>query len=481
MTGAQGQAGGGTGSQPYGIGPSTTHGASGTRSSGIIYPCNANGSGSFPAGTPQVGSIGMDPHWTDPWSGLARDSSAHHCAERLSIGEFLLQALSGASFTRTGEADPNGGTLAYWGRGAASQFSGSEGGLNLGGEIATSRLGMDYARDNWLTGLTLAHSVGKGDWSGGATRSGELETSLTSISPYTAVSISDRLQVWSTVGAGRGTLKIVHGNGDDWKEHLKTDLEWRMAAAGTRGGLIGTTGETGAQLSLVADALWSDTSSEHTDGLAASRAGVKQLQIGLEASWTAALNESARLTPKMAVGARHDGKDAETGFGVNLGGGISWSDPKRGITLDIEGRSLIAHQDEGARDWGVSATLAYRADPDSERGLSLKLGQVLGGRSNGGLAALIAHDNPDQRLGTNSGGRRTSELSYGFLVVGERFMATPRVSYEFSGTEREYNLGWSLATTERDPVLLLDILSTRRESGGAPPENGVRIEVNARW
>ncbi|MDE0039549.1 MAG: hypothetical protein OXU77_18630, partial [Gammaproteobacteria bacterium] len=37
----------------------------------------------------------------------------------------------------------------------------------------------------------------------------------------------------------------------------------------------------------------------------------------------------------------HDGGDAETGFGVDLGGGIEWSDPKRGISLDISGRTLF--------------------------------------------------------------------------------------------------------------------------------------------
>ncbi len=479
MTGARGQAGGGTASPPYGIGPSTAHGTPGGDSPGSAYPCNANGSGSLPLGTPQFSSFGTDSPRAGSGSGLAQDGGGR-CGERPSIGEFLLQALSGASFTRTVEADPGGGTIAWWGRGATSQFSGSDGGLGLGGEIATGRLGVDYVRGDWLAGLTLAHSAGKGDWSGGATGSGELEASLTSISPYAAISISDRLQMWSTVGAGRGTLKLAHGNGDEWTERLKTDLEWRMAAAGAMGGLIGATDETGPELSLVTDALWSDTSSGPSEGLAASQSAVTRLRVGLEGSWTLALNEEARLTPKVEVGARHDGGDAETGFGVDLGGGIAWTDPKRGISLDIAGRTLIAHDDGGTRDWGVSAAFVYRANPDSEKGLALKLGQDLGGQSSGGLAALFAPDPPGHRFGA-SGGRWTSELSYGFPTFAERFMATPRVSYGFSGTERDYSLGWSLAPTEHSLDLSLDILTTWRESGGAPPEHGFRIEANARW
>ncbi len=387
---------------------------------------------------------------------------------------------TGASFTLTGEADPGGGTLAWWGGGEHSRFSGGDGDLGLGGEVATGRLGMDYARGGWLVGVALAHSAGKGDWSGGV-GVGELQASLTSLSPYAAFSISDRLQIWSTVGAGWGALKLAHGTGDEWTEQLETDLQWRMAAAGARGDLFGAPDGAGPELSAVGDALWTDTSSGRTGGLVASRSAATRLRVGLEGSWAVALNEEARLTPKLEMGARHDGGDAETGFGVDLGGGIEWSDPKRGISLDISGRTLIAHEDEGARDWGVSASFAWNANPDSERGLSLKLGQDLGGRSSGGLATLFAPEPPGQSFGTSGGGRWTSELTYGFPVFGERFMAAPRLGYGLSGTARDYSLGWSLKQTEHGPDLSLDVLATRRENGQAAPEHGFRIEVEARW
>ena len=485
ITDARGQAGSATASSRHGIGAPMAHGTPGGHSSGSAYACSgpALGSnlGSPRVGSPQADSIGMDSPRAGSGAGLSQDGGAGRCGESPSIGEFLLQALSGASFARTGEADPDGGTLAWWGRGATAQFSGRDGDLGLGGEIAIGRLGVDYARGDWLAGLTLAHSAGNGDWSGGATGGGELEAALTSLAPYAALSITDRLQVWTTVAAGWGTLQLTHGNGDEWTEHLKTDLEWRMAAAGARGGLLGDTDETGPALSLVADALWSDTSSGPGEGLAASQSAVTRLRVGLEGIWTVALNDEARLTPKLEMGARHDGGDAETGFGVDLGGGIAWTDPKRGISLDIEGRTLIAHEDGSARDWGVSATFAYRANPDSEGGLALKLGQDLGGQATGGLATLFAPEPPGQPVGASGSGRWTSELSYGFPVFGERFMATPLVSYGYSATSREYSLGWGIAPTERGPDLSIDIRSTWRESGQGAPEQGVRIEVKARW
>ncbi|MDE0441951.1 MAG: hypothetical protein OXL38_07510, partial [Gammaproteobacteria bacterium] len=455
------------------------------------HPCDATPLGFHtrmgPTGvhSPRASAAGAD-RMDPPGAGVGRvgrfgqGGPAGGCGETPSTAEFLLQALSGASFTRTGEADPGGGTLAWWGRGERGRFSGGVGDVGLGGEVATGRLGADYARGGWLVGAALAHSAGNGDWSGGA-GAGELEASLTSLSPYAAFSISDRLRIWSTVGAGWGTLRLAHGMGDEWTEQLETDLRWRMGAAGARGYLFGAPDGAGPELSAVGDALWTDTSSGRTGGLVASRSAATRLRVGLEGSWAVALNEEARLTPKLEMGARHDGGDAETGFGVDLGGGIEWSDPKRGISLDISGRTLIAHEDEGARDWGVSASFAWNANPDSERGLSLKLGQDLGGRSSGGLATLFAPEPPGQSFGTSGGGRWTSELTYGFPVFGERFMATPRLGYGLFGTARDYSLGWSLKPTGDGPDLSLHVLSTRRENGRAAPEHGFRIEGEARW
>ena len=467
---------------------------------GGAYPCGAapgvsTGMGPIAVHSPRAGAASadrMDPPGAATVSypatgagatagfGQLGHGPAGGCGESPSAGEFLLQALSGASFTRTGEADPGGGTLAWWGRGEHARFSGGDGDLGLGGEVATGRLGVDYARGGWLVGVALAHSAGKGDWSGGV-GVGELEASLTSLSPYAAFSISDRLQVWSTVGAGRGTLQLAHGTGDEWTEQLETDLQWRMAAAGARGDLFAAPDGAGPALSAVGDALWTDTSSGRTGGLVASRSAATRLRVGLEGSWAVPLNEEARLTPKLEVGARHDGGDAETGFGVDLGGGIEWSDPKRGISLDISGRTLIAHEDEGARDRGVSASFAWNANPDPERGLSLKLGQDLGGRSSGGLAALFAPDPPGQGFGTNGGARSTSELAYGLPVFDEAFVATPRLTYGISDESREYSFGWSLKPTRHGPDWSLDILSTWREDGRAAPEHGFRLEVEARW
>ena len=83
-----------------------------------------------------------------------------------------------------------------------------------------------------------------------------------------------------------------------------------------------------------------------------ARATVTRLRLGLEASRPFALGPGsgsgagggAVLTPSLEIGVRHDGVDAETGFGLDLGGGLALSDPKRGLQAELRGRGLLAHQ-----------------------------------------------------------------------------------------------------------------------------------------
>ena len=65
---------------------------------------------------------------------------------------------------------------------------------------------------------------------------------------------------------------------------------------------------------------------------------------------------------------RHDGGDAETGFGLDLGAGLRLSDPTRGLEVEIRGRGLLFHESEGFRERGFSGALSWRQKPSSERG-----------------------------------------------------------------------------------------------------------------
>ena len=107
--------------------------------------------------------------------------------------------------------------------------------------------------------------------------------------------------------------------------------------------------------------------------LAAATADVTRLRLALEGSWEASLWTGSSLRPAFEVGLRHDGGDAETGFGLEIGGGLALTDPVLGLSAEIRGHGLLTHREDGFRDHGVSGALRYDPQPWSELGLSLSV------------------------------------------------------------------------------------------------------------
>ena len=416
-----------------------------------------------------------------------------------------LEALLGSSFTATGETDGSGGSLAFWGRAAQSSFDGREGTFSLDGETTTAMLGTDYARGRWLVGLALMQSSGEGGYAdagtgsvrcpqdldaetrevlcGGAVRQGDgdVEASLTAAVPYAAIQASDRLRLWGAAGYGTGEVTLKPSVGGS----LSSDISWTMAAAGVRSELLPPPKEgSGPTLALTADALWAGTSSEKTHELAESDSDATRFRVGLEGGYAIATEGGGRIVPTVEIGARHDGGDAETGFGVELGGGIAWTDPAIGLSLDLSGRTLIAHGNDDLEDRGFAASLAFDPNPGSERGPSLTLTQDWGGQAEGGLDALFATDPLSDRSGIGEAESRwRAEAAWGFPAFSGRFTGSPHAGLGLATGGRDYTLGWWLAPAANDnaPDVAFGVKGTRRESDIAGPAHDVRLEATMRW
>ena len=428
---------------------------------------------------------------------LFGDERAADRSRTLSGRDLLLSS----RFTLTGERDATGGNLAFWGRAAQSGFDGREGRFSLDGEAMTAMLGADYARDRWLAGMALMRSSGKGGGSyadpgsesgagSGSVRGagGKVEATLTAAIPYLTLQASERVKLWGALGHGVGEVMLKPELG----EMLKSDISWSMASLGLRGDLLPTkespgsesgSGAGGPALALVSDALWAGTSSEKTRGLAASESNVTRLRLGLEGSWKVPLEGDASITPKLEMGMRHDGGDAETGFGVELGGGITWMDPRLGLSLDFSGRALVAHDAGELENRGFATSLAFDPDPASERGLSFALRQDWGGQAEGGLDALFQADPLSDRTGSGStsGSRWSAEGAYGFPAFSGRFISSPHMGLGLATGARDSSLGWRLTPARNEPDFSFGLKATRRESDGAGPEHTLGFEISARW
>ena len=197
----------------------------------------------------------------------------------------------------------------------------------------------------------------------------------------------------------------------------------------------------------------------------------------------------ATFVPTVELGLRHDGGDAETGFGVDVGGGLAWVDPGIGLTAVLGARGLLTHEAGGLRDRGVAGALAWDPAPQSERGFSLTLSQTMGAPASGGMDALLGRGTLDG-LAANDGGdgldsrRLELEMGYGFGVFGDRFTATPQAALALSDRHREVRLGWRLGLARSGPVSMeLGLTGTRREAANddGAPEHGVMLRGSMRW
>ncbi len=396
----------------------------------------------------------------------------------------VVEALAASGFALTGERDGSGASMALWARGARSGFDAETGAADLDGTVATAMLGVDYGGGNWLGGVALAWSDGEGRYSyddDGEEMSGAMEASLGGVVPYASLRASERLGLWGAAGHGTGTMTLTPEGGTA----MKADLDWSMMAAGLRGDLLAPQAARGPALALVSDALWSRTGSARvvaTGGtLAASESEVTRLRLGLEGRWSVPLEDGGGFTPRAEAGIRHDGGDAGRGLGVELGGGVAWEAPRLGLSLDLSGRTLLAHRSDGRRERGFSAALGYDADPGSGRGLSLGLRRETGGRSRDGLDALFAAEPLHGRAAGEAADRWSAQAAYGLPAFGGRLTAGPALGLGFARGSRDYSLGWRLVPEAGAAGLSFGVEAKRRERGGAAPEHGVSLELGVRW
>ena len=388
------------------------------------------------------------------------------------------EALARSAFTMTGESG-GGGSLAVWGRGTRSGFERRGDALALDGDVTTLMLGMDYSGGPWLAGLALSHSRGEGGWSRDE-RHGEVEASVTGVYPYTGYHVTERLALWGAGGHGEGELTLRTPD-----ETLRTDIAMSMAAAGVRGDLVTRDGSEGPALAVEVDGLYARTTSGAITGKMASKADVTRLRLSLEGSWEIALDGGTLLTPRIETGLRHDGGDAETGFGADIGGGFVFANPTGGLRAELFGRTLLVHEDTDVRDWGLSGSLVFDLEPSSRHGLMLSLRHARGAASSGGARALFDRKTMvDLGSGdSTSGGRLHAEAAYGLPAFGGAFVATPHAVLALTGSGREFRLGYRLRPASHNaPDMSLAIDGTQRDSDDdTPAEHIIALRFALRW
>ena len=155
----------------------------------------------FGSGPGQAGAGG----W--PQTGLGRVQTVapgSTPAREITGRELLL----GSAFHLAREGDGIGPGLAAWGRVTMGGFDGEapadDGNLRIDGEVTTGILGADAEWNRLLIGVAISVSEGEGTFAQPGVDKGTIESTMTTVSPYARLAVTERVSVWGLAGWGTG-------------------------------------------------------------------------------------------------------------------------------------------------------------------------------------------------------------------------------------------------------------------------------------
>ena len=420
-----------------------------------------SGLGGTPLNTP---GGGMNPAMGGLHSGGMEQMHGDQAGQYgMGIGFQRDRVLSGSEFALN-RATSSGGILSFWSRSAQSQFHGRDGVMALNGDVRTTMFGADYSKGRMVTGVSLSHSRGLGNYA--SVDSGRMTSAVTGLYPWIGYKASDRITVWTVAGYGAGGLLLNPGAGPA----IETGLSMAMVAGGGRGQILGD--GNGFGLAFKADALWVGTHTKAVDGpggrLAATDAAVNRLRTALEGSHTLTIGTRMALTPSVEVGIRQDGGDADTGTGMDVGAGLVFADAVTGLSVDVRVRRLVVHQADGFAEHGLSISVSYNPTPTTPLGFTARVSPAWGGDAMSGAEALWGRESMGgmghESVRGSGGHRLDTEVGYG-LPIGSRFVGTPRAGVRTSEYGRDYRIGYGMQVLDQGRLNLdLGVDAERRES-----------------
>ncbi len=416
---------------------------------------------------------------TDPDGDLMVDPAA--------LREMLSRSSFQVSLGGEGEAGGMGAdSLVLWGRGSRSWSAGRlDSEVETQGEALSGQLGVEFrVREDTLVGVMLNGSAGEVEFDGALDTEveTEVETDVLGVHPYAQWSPWQGLRTWAMVGYGAGEATLT----DKYSALSGTDLKMMMAAGGgshdvaSRWGVDWSVGTNGFVVQLDADEVRFDAEGQAAL-VPAVQSEVWQMRLLLEGSAGEDFGGVEGLRGNVELAARVDGGDAESGLGMEVGGGVGYGRADLGIEVDASGRVLLTHEEEGLEDAGVS--LALEVDPGERgRGPYFALSPSWGNAASG---ARSMWEDRQPTVGGSGGGARfepemrlSSELGYAAPTPVRRGTLTTYGAFSSAGgASRQYRIGRRLELG----IASMSLEAERRESVGATPEHGVWLRGNLRF
>ena len=389
----------------------------------------------------------------------------------LRISEALLASSFHLASAETADAGPR---WSVWGRGERSNFEGRDEELGIEGGVTTATLGIDYESGRVLVGVALSRSEGDGTSRMRAACPAcedSAESALTGVYPYASYRMGERLSLWGALGMGRGELRLSPDGGS---VSIETDIKTSLAAAGARGVLLPAPRSGGFEIAVRTDLLLVAAGSDKAAGLSEIETNTMRVRLLLEGSRAFRFGGDAVLTPSFEVGVRHDGGDAETGDGLEVGGSLRYAAQR--LMVEVSARGLIVHSESDYEELGVSGSVRYATGTDG-RGLSMSVGSARGPSSGGAERLWSQAQGGFSGSGFDPETRLDAEVGYG--LDAPRRLLTPYAGVAVSANAETWRAGarWKLG-----PAYEVGLEASLKESGAAAkPESGILLRGSRRW
>ena len=313
--------------------------------------------------------------------------AAHH--QEINAGRFHLDlpqalALLGTDFNvpltslglaqQAGQSDDASANrnMVLWGSVDYSQFGDQANNFSTNGRNWTFTVGVDgHLKPDLLTGLALSLSTARSDYDYvGSAMSGEYDVDLTVVTPYLNWAANDSLDLWASVGYGKGSSQFSLQTIGDLDLASVTDLDQDATrqsqdsdffsfAGGLRWDAI-SSGDTQLAFKLAG----STTSFLETDS--------QQARLATQLSRDVHLANGV-LSPSMDLALLLDSTNPSV---MEVVAGLDWAAANDNFTASAVGRTLLFSGDR--YEWGVGAALNYQAGVRPGEGLSLSLQPSLG-------------------------------------------------------------------------------------------------------
>ena len=415
--------------------------------------------------------IADDPFGLPEW---AKNARREDDARIITADDLLLRS----DFHLSSASDEEGGqAFTTWGRVSTGGFEAEVDDVTMDGDVSTGVVGFDAEWGKLLAGVMLSQSSGKGSYRLDPEQgddAGTVKSDLTGVYPYARIDLNAQASAWALAGAGSGSITLTQDGGDP----MKTDLSMRMGALGVNNRVLDGSGLWGVGLNVKSDAMWVGTKSARSADMVGTEGDVTRLRLVVQGERVFENDSGATFTPSAEIGLRHDGGDAETGSGVEVGGGLRYiAGP---LTIEGQVRMLVAHEESEYEEWGASG--AIRVTPSaSGRGLTLSIAPAWGRTGSATERLWSAHD--ARGLGADNefeaAGQLAMDAGYGVGLPGNRGVLTPYAGVtlgDAGARTMRTDTRWQLS-----PDVVVGLEATRQTSDAGEGANEVRLRAALRF